>query len=767
MNVDALRDYIAYLRTWLDQEATPCMPPESMPLLESWRDELSTADGLLQEKPELPIAFLGPSQQGKSSLINALLGQNILAVGGAIGACTSVITSVHFDPADTFRAEIHFISLTDWKSELLALEATLSTQASEDDTDVDREELEADQNAAVEKFKAVYQAISPESLAIVLNHPNLGLPEDIVKVMATGECLTFRENNSQTLRNRVRRYLVGREQSDDAQFWPLISRVRIFGNFEVLSSGVVLIDLPGLNDPNPAREQVTKRYLAEARYIWLVCNSQTGIDRVFTQVLRENGFLFRLYMEGRLSAFSVVATRVDDMNLEVVLGQMGVDPSNFDGKFAAPLEFRRKEIRSHVQRHLLTIAEEIASKAEATEHRSIFIERIKTIPVFAISTTAYLHAVGRMPLYQGMPLSRDESRVPRLIKHLHSITREHSFQAQVEAASRRLQMLHDQIHRFFLNRIQGLDRDSTETRQEWANLCRQVDRAVPDGLQALRDVEVRSSEMLQHHCDAFEQQLRDLHARAEHGLHTVFSSWQSIHWRTLQAAVSRRGEWFSRSLQRDYNLSRDVARAYLELLPFIWEEFFGTRLAKLVVDAADGTRHELQRTADHLKGSMAMLRHQPNGIQESMEASLRTAGEAFALQSKQIGANLTAQIQRTRQDLSSGTVETAAVFMRPAFEQAAQCPSGRGIKQRMLDVIVRHAAEHAPALFINMRQDLDEGVAVLRGSMTPQLTKMVGYGRDIMDRFRQNFSSPHVLTPQNKDGMQHALDALPQPVTTS
>ena len=216
------------------------------------------------------------------------------------------------------------------------MQEALSSSPSADDTDLDREELEAAQKTAQEKFNAVYRQESSDELDKVLKDPRLGLPKDIAEAMSTGRPIVVEEEKAITLRNKVRRYLVGREQHEDGQFWPLISRVRIYGEFEVLSNGVVLVDLPGLNDPNPAREQVTKKYLEEARYIWLVCNSQTGIDRVFTQVLRDNGFFFRLFLEGRLGAFSVVATRIDDINLEAVLAQMGTELEDFDGELRRP-----------------------------------------------------------------------------------------------------------------------------------------------------------------------------------------------------------------------------------------------------------------------------------------------------------------------------------------------------------------------------------------------------------------------------------------------
>lgn len=762
MSVDEINQFVDEFRRWIEEQGVPCLTGEHSLLVASWQEELEAAKRLLEHKPELPIAFLGPSQQGKSSLINALVGENILAVGGAVGACTCVITSVHYHPQDDFRAEIEFISLKDWRTELQAMEEALNSKPTDEDTEDDRIEWETERKAAQEKFKAVYRLDPPDDLSPILRFAELHLPHDIAHVMATGEPIVLTETNALTLRNRVRRYLVGREQHEDGQFWPLIKRVRIYGKFPVLANGVVLVDLPGLNDPNPAREQVTKRYLEEARHIWLVCNSQTGIDRVFTQMLRENGFLFRLFMEGRLDAFSVITTRIDDINLEAVLGQMGIEAEDFDGDHTAPLEFRRQQIASHVQIHLGEIAADIAARAQAPEHRQVFLDRVRSIPVFSVSTAAYLHAVGRMPLYGGMQFSPDESHVPRLIEHLHSITLEQSYQTQIEAAFRRLQMLHEQVRRFFLNLIRRTEQDGEEAREEWKKFGRVAAQAIEAGIKELNTITIRSEEALEQRCEGFEQRLADLGGRAGGSLQSVFSAWQAINWRSLQAAVRRGGEWFSRSLQRDFDFNRDVARAYLDLVPFVWDEFFGTHLGELVKQTSRETHTELQNTAGRLRGGSEMLRHQPEELAEMMEASIRTAGERFELESDNVRAELAAQIQRTRQRLSTGVVETAAGFMRSAYEEAANQPGGTGIKQRMLEILRKHAEQHAPELFVNMRQELAEGVAVLQSSMKPQLARIVDQGKGSMKRFEQNVTAHQIVTPENRECYQNAVDLLPQ-----
>ncbi len=44
----------------------------------------------------------------------------------------------------------------------------------------------------------------------------------------------------------------------EERFWPIVKTVRIRGPFQALRSGAKLVDLPGINDPNEAREEITK-----------------------------------------------------------------------------------------------------------------------------------------------------------------------------------------------------------------------------------------------------------------------------------------------------------------------------------------------------------------------------------------------------------------------------------------------------------------------------------------------------------------------------
>lgn len=761
MTATELRGFITRFRQWLSAHGELALTPEDSAYGAEWRDELDAAERMLEARPELPIAFLGPSQQGKSSLINALLGENILAVGGAVGACTCVITSAHYRRGAGFRAEIDFLPMADWRSELQAMQDAIMASGSVDDTLEDRQERDAAAGAALEKFKAVYRLELADTLAAVIADPRLGLSDEIVRAMSSGRPIVIEVDNALTLRNRVRRYLVGREQHEDGQFWPLISRVRVFGDFRVLSNGVVLVDLPGLNDPNPAREQVTRKYLEDARYIWLVCNSQTGIDRVFTDVLRNNGFFFRLFLEGRLDAFSVIATRIDDINIEAVLGQLGVEVDAFDQDYRVPLEFKRKQIADHVQRNLLSIAEEVVARADVTAQSEAFLNRVRAIQVFSVSTAAYLHSQGRMPLYQGMKLAPEETHVPRLIEHLHSITRESGHAAQIEAATLRLQGLRERVRRFFLDLTQRADQQSADAKREWQSFGVVASSTIDEGERGLRALRMRSEQALEQACTAFDERLRGLDARAIDALQTTVRTWEGIHWRSLLAAATRDGEWLSRATGRDINFNRDVAHTYLDLIPFIWDDFFGAHLARIVNDATEGAEAELRRVAATLKGALDMLHQQQDGIRPSLETSLRSANQSFGLKSGLVRAELTAQVQRTRQGLSGGVVATAKSVMASAYVVVRSDPGGSGIKRRVLSVLCSHAELKAPGLYVGIRQDLAEGVTVLRAALKPQLDQIVVQGEKVLSQFRYNIRAYEVVTPALRERARIALEQFP------
>jgi hypothetical protein len=286
--------------------------------------------------------------------------------------------------------------------------------------------------------------------------------------------------------------------------------------------------------------------------------------------------------------------------------------------------------------------------------------------------------------------------------------------------------------------------------------------AIEAGRRKLEKIRIQFEESLEQRCDAFAREMAGYDARAVRDLQAVFKSWEDINWQTLRSAVKSGGVWRNYK-EREFDLNMDVAGAYLKLVPFVWDDFFGAYLSELTDLVSDKTNDTLRMNAERMTGAMAMLlHHQQAGLADSMTTSLETAKESGRLRTGKTRAELTAHIQRKRQALSTGMVKAASSVMKPAYDKARRTPDGKGIKRRMLDILIQHAREEAPKIFVTMRQDLVEGVTELRSSMTPLLARIVDYSSTILDQFEQNLSSQKIPTTVQFPVLEVALRALPQ-----
>lgn len=75
---------------------------------------------------------------------------------------------------------------------------------------------------------------------------------------------------AQEFRQRINSYVYRMGNGDQPQTWPLIRKVQLKGPWSVLSTGAVLVDLPGVRDSNAARAKVAESYLQNCNQIAIV-----------------------------------------------------------------------------------------------------------------------------------------------------------------------------------------------------------------------------------------------------------------------------------------------------------------------------------------------------------------------------------------------------------------------------------------------------------------------------------------------------------------
>jgi GTPase SAR1 family protein len=229
----------------------------------------------IQEQKVLPrvvLGFMGDSGSGKSSIINALIEKEFLLPCNGTEACTAVAVEVGWnassDKSKAYRAEIHFVNVAEWKHELESLVNELLLLAPDKRLNPGNEDVKV----AAAKIRAVYpdilfERLSKGSPAELINHicvsPILGRVE-VIEMAAKREnefAAAISEYIDSTLRNPP-------EQGKRPQYWPLVKAVKIYLKSPVLSTGLVLVDLPGFGDSNAARQNVAQGYMEQLSGIW-------------------------------------------------------------------------------------------------------------------------------------------------------------------------------------------------------------------------------------------------------------------------------------------------------------------------------------------------------------------------------------------------------------------------------------------------------------------------------------------------------------------
>ncbi|THG92694.1 hypothetical protein EW026_g8299, partial [Hermanssonia centrifuga] len=114
-----------------------------------WLREIESLQG--QGAPTTMIAICGATGAGKSSILNAILDDNIVPTSG-MRACTAVVTEIGYHPKKTIDADVSFLSEAEWRQELAVL---LDDLVDEDGKLKRSTDLRSDAGVAWQKVRAV------------------------------------------------------------------------------------------------------------------------------------------------------------------------------------------------------------------------------------------------------------------------------------------------------------------------------------------------------------------------------------------------------------------------------------------------------------------------------------------------------------------------------------------------------------------------------------------------------------------------------------
>ena len=98
-------------------------------------------------------------------------------------------------------------------------------------------------------------------------------PPDVSKLLGT--TIHIKAKTSTELAELMSPYIISQEQDDgpDAPssiaYWPLIRQLKVRCPARALSTGTVLVDLPGVADANAARASIANEYMQKCDHFWI------------------------------------------------------------------------------------------------------------------------------------------------------------------------------------------------------------------------------------------------------------------------------------------------------------------------------------------------------------------------------------------------------------------------------------------------------------------------------------------------------------------
>ncbi|XP_076843668.1 nuclear GTPase SLIP-GC-like [Brachyhypopomus gauderio] len=292
------------------------------------------------------VGVFGRTGAGKSSLINAVLGESNLLPSGSFGACTSVIIQVEANVTDSnYKAEIEFLSKQNWEDELEKLLKVFSD-------DKDNEMVKT----AREKVTALYG-----EEGVSLTKEDLMKPERFSEIpeflKSTTKSITC--NNASDISDMIVRYVQHDDSSPGGCYWPVVKSVTIkIPNCQDFLEHVVLVDLPGTGDCNKTRDQMWRSKLRDCSTVWIVSEINRAVSEKEAWNLLSNS-VRDMAQGGECSSISFICTKTDDISQDYMrsaklkdedLHITSEDPQYSSKRDSACIKHRNKMAKERVRK---------------------------------------------------------------------------------------------------------------------------------------------------------------------------------------------------------------------------------------------------------------------------------------------------------------------------------------------------------------------------------------------------------------------------------
>ena len=674
--------------------------------LEQFIDKTSQ---VLDNPPPVTIALLGSTGAGKSTLINRLVGVDVLPSSGS-KVCTAGITRLKYLDSDEFKITVTFTDLNSWEQELKSLDAfepsDTGTQeiSSTDKKDFGKSAISKEER---ERFIAVYGLAAFENFARTRDKRALTLPPKVFEAFNQKKIILVAKEPKE-VHDIAKRYLVtttseNQELVND-QLWPIVESVLIEGRFEAVKHGSEIVDLPGLNDPNPAREAKTFEFLKIAKFIFIAYESKRQPTKDIIDVLKSRDLMSSIISSGKTHALTFIATKSDVFNPEDEAFSKFTDEDTMETLAL----YNKKLVNESITDALAEIAEEVADGAEGgAEHLSI-VEAINGSRSFVTSSLDFsiltniqkgIQPKRNLPKFQDI----SDTEIPDLRQHVNELTLRvgpevvfKRIHADVFAIANQMQLIMNLEFAKFIMQNQAFTEKSQALQERISGITNELAAAL-EGLSAEFE-------------NAILEKSEDFFLRIGKGVNAapriqreISNFMRSLHWMTARATTSRGGRFYSPSRGR-IDMVAEVATPIIETITHPWSSFFGASLQNIL----EALQVHLSKDVEDF---VIKVRHsvddgiETDSVEIIIKDLLKNVDEVSQDRILAAKNQLSAEVESTRSILIELIRDCVEKELTPVFYRASE-ETGSGMKMRMTDSIVLSVGEVVPKAFENAHREI-------------------------------------------------------------
>ena len=284
----------------------PSFEPKDGEYLQLRLAELNRIHEQASVPPVFSIRFLGDTANGKSTLINALLGRKILPEGH-VGACSATIVRCRYSEQPKITVHLRYSSEAQFLADLKTATRDAELALIEEDSPATQREIVCNRLGRFLRLMDIDRdkIADPADLIAICRTRSLDFPER--KLLGSEEMLEVTPENEQRISGNL---------SAKGRVAFIVDECLIQGDFQGWHPSMELVDMPGTNAFNPWDDQVNARLKQSVGGLAIV-TSGTQLNDSVMEWFKESSILPEIVgasYRNQVRVF-VLKTFVDQLNL--------------------------------------------------------------------------------------------------------------------------------------------------------------------------------------------------------------------------------------------------------------------------------------------------------------------------------------------------------------------------------------------------------------------------------------------------------------------